>query len=277
MRLALALLVALAAATPAVAAAGDRKCVACPRPIPKYGTWGTYTLDGAKYLVHADDPEPPQCRYCNGLMTPYSPWGEPVRYADGRRVCKACFRDGVNDRKSAQAALNRVRAAMTGWGMKFPWGEIPVSLVGQSELVRLIAKDHPGLKPDGICRPELRKRPFATAWEVSDLRIFMLTGLPRVQFEKTAAHELTHAWMALAGCPRDQTPAFREGACNLAAYFYLQTLGTPYAARLKHYMLEDTDPVYGEGLRRHVRYAQAHRVRGTLAALRTHQDFPAGY
>lgn len=263
-------------AAPASAASG-RQCVVCPRPIPQYGTWGTYTIDGTKYLVHADDPEPPQCRYCGGLMSAYSPWGKAIRYADGRQVCRRCASSAINDVKSAQATLDEVRATMTSWGMRFPWGRIPVKLVGQRELVRIIAKDHPGMKPDGVCQPELTKRFLSAKWEVTNLQIFMLTGLPRFVFEKTVAHELTHAWMALAGCPRDQTPEFREGACNLAAYFYLQTRDTPAAAKLKHLMLQDDDPIYGEGLRRHIRYATDHRVRGMLALLKTSRDFPPGY
>ncbi len=266
----------LALATPATAAAA-RKCVLCPRPIPQYGTWGSYTIDGAKYLVHADDPEPTPCRYCGGVLSAYGPWGKAVRYADGRQVCQRCCATAVNDVKSAQAVADSVRSTMTGWGMRFAWGRIPVKLVGQSELMRIIAKDHPGMKPDGVCQPVLTKRFMRDKWEVSALTIYMLTGLPRFVFEKTAAHELTHAWMALAGCPRDQTPEFREGACNLAAYFYLQARATPAATMLKRQMMKDEDPVYGEGLRRHIRYATDHRVRGMLAILKTNRDFPPGY
>lgn len=261
---------------PAAVAAAGRKCVVCPRPIPTVGRWASYTIDGVKYLLHEDDPEPPQCRYCGGLMAAYSPWGRPTRYADGREVCRRCAGAGVNDVRTAQAAVDGVRGVMAGWGMAFPWGRIPVKLVGQAELVRIIAKDHPGLRPDGVCQPTLRMRPGGR-WDVASLQIYMLTGLPRFAFEKTAAHELTHAWMALHGCPVDQADAFREGACNLAAYFYLQQRGTPDHARLKRAMLEDPDPVYGEGLRRQIRYATDHRVRGMLAILKTRRDFPPGY
>ena len=262
---------------PADAAAKGRPCVACPRPIPQYGTWGTYTIDGTKYLIHTDDPEPAQCRYCSGLMTPYGPWGQAVKYADGRQVCRRCFATAINDPKTAQAVMNQVRRSMTSWGMRFPWREIPVALVGQSTLVRLIARQHPGMMPNGICQPELRKRFMSDRWEVTSLKIHMLTGLPRVHYEKTAAHELMHAWSALNGCPKDQAPAFREGAANLAAYYYLQTRGGAEADKVKRQMLEEDDPTYGEGLRRHIRYATAHRVRGMLAILKTHHDFPQGY
>lgn len=113
--------------------------------------------------------------------------------------------------------------------------------------------------------------------EVTGLRILMLHSLPQAEFEKTAAHELTHAWMSLAGSPMRAEGAFVEGACNLLAYYYLQTRATPDADRIKHAMLKNPDPVYGEGLRRQIKYATDHRVSGLLKILPTHTGFPPGY
>jgi hypothetical protein len=102
-------------------------------------------------------------------------------------------------------------------------------------------------------------------------------GLSSLQFERTAAHELTHAWMALAGCPERQADAFREGACDLAAYYYLQTLDSPEASAMRHRMMLSEDAIYGAGLKRQLRYAQQFRVSGMLRALKAHRDFPPGF
>lgn len=259
------------------AAASARSCIACPRPIPEYGSWREGTVLGRTVLMHEDDPKLPNCRYCSAFLSPYSPWGRPVPYADGRVVCGACDRSAVKTQAAAQARLDRVRGTIEGWGMKFGWGRIPVRLVGQSELTRIVAKDHPGLRPDGVCQPTLLYAPGSSTYAVKDLKISMLTGVPPVYFEKTAAHELMHAWMALNGCPREQAPAFREGACNLIAFYYLQTMNSPKATELRKLMMKEPDPTYGDGLRRHVRYAQAYRVRGMLALLKAETDFPAGF
>jgi hypothetical protein len=233
-------------------------------------------MDGETWMYHVDDPAPAFCRHCEHPLAAHSPYGRPLRDAAGNAVCQSCVADGVVDARTAQAALTRVRAAMTSWGMAFPWGEIPVRLCSPEALAALMPEQRSG-ELAGVCNAEYRR---SLPWgkpKVSKLEIAMLRGLPSLAFERTLAHELTHAWMALHSCPRDQAPAFREGACDLAAYFYLQKVGTPEATRFKRRMQANTDPVYGEGLRRQLRFAQAHRVRGMLAQLKVRRDFPPGW
>lgn len=145
------------------------------------------------------------------------------------------------------------------------------------EALAQMMPEHRGGELSGVCQAGYARRLPWGQLRVTSLEIAMLRGLPTLQFEQTLAHELTHAWMALHGCPRDQAPAFREGACDLAAYFYLQTLGTAEARRLKKRMQANPDPVYGEGLRRQLRFAEAHRVSGVLAQLKVRKDFPPGW
>ncbi|MEB3224091.1 MAG: protein DA1 [Candidatus Sericytochromatia bacterium] len=261
---------------PAYAERTRGPCVVCPRPIPWFGQWRTIKLDEQTWMFHADDPQPEVCVHCEHPLAGNSPFGQPLRNAEGRIVCPQCAADAVVDVAAAEAALARVRATMTGWGMQFPWGPIPVRLCSGPALKRLMPEQRGG-ELSGVCNTEYsRKLPWGKP-KVSKLEIAMLRGLPTLQFERTLAHELTHAWMALNGCPMQQAAAFREGACDLAAYYYLQRVGTREATHLKRRMMANPDPVYGEGLRRQLRFAQAHRVSGMLAQLKQRQDFPPGW
>jgi hypothetical protein len=227
-------------------------------------------------MFHVDDPQPEFCFHCEHPLAANSPFGRPLRNAGGRVVCQRCAADAIVEPSAAGALLVRVRAAMTRWGMTFPWGPIPVRLYSREALAQMMP-EHRGGELSGVCQAGYARRLPWGQLRVTSLEIAMLRGLPTLQFEQTLAHELTHAWMALHGCPRDQAPAFREGACDLAAYFYLQTLGTAEARRLKKRMQANPDPVYGEGLRRQLRFAEAHRVSGVLAQLKVRKDFPPGW
>jgi hypothetical protein len=73
----------------------------------------------------------------------------------------------------------------------------------------------------------------------------VLSGLPRVLFIQTVAHEWAHAWQG-ENCPLLEDPLLREGFAEWVAYRTLLALGaTDQAAR----MLQQNGP-YGEGLRR---------------------------
>ena len=109
-----------------------------------------------------------------------------------------------------------------------------------------------------------------------DVSIAMLYGMPAEVFEKTVAHELMHAWIFLDREP-EHTLDLEEGTCNLTSYYFLQERQDPLAGFLREAMFKSSNPVYGEGLRRAIRYVQANKFTGLVKMLRTHKDFPTGY
>lgn len=261
-------------ARPAAAAEAFR-CLACPTPITQ-GSYLVWQVDGRSYYAHGAHGQLPSCRYCQGLLGRHSPWGQGGRLDDGRVLCNGCLRSSIRDVGTAAATVGAVRRKMESWGMKFPWGRIPVQLVGRGTLAGRAGGHHPGQETTGLTNTRI-KRWSDGRKEVDGLEILMLYGMPAPHFEKTAAHELMHAWMSLAGAPQDASPPFAEGACNLVAYFYLQTRGSGAWDKVRHHMLKNPDPVYGEGLRRQIRYATDHRVSGLLRILPEARDFPPGY
>lgn len=259
----------------AAPAAATLTCVVCPRPI-SVGSYVTYTVEGQTYHAHGEHARLGGCQSCGGLRGPRTAWGQGGRELDGTMLCGRCQASVVRSDARAQAIGDSVRRQMESWGMSFNWAQIPLKLVEQGVLDAKVNARHPGTRTSGVTDSRFKQWTDGRR-EVTSLRILMRHALPEAEFERTAAHELTHAWMSLQGSPDRAEPAFVEGACNLVAYYYLQTQGTADADRLKKRMLASSDPVYGEGLRRQIRYATAYRVSGLLKILPTATGFPAGY
>jgi hypothetical protein len=225
---------------------------------------------------HTEHGQVPRCEYCSRGITPFQTRGG-MRYGDGRNICSLCFATAVTTDAAAAEAMQKIRARMEEWGLKFPYGVIPVRVVGQNTLSQQYGAQgwfHSG-KIQGLT---------TTAW-VKDAQgrvvrravsIAMLNGLSKDAFERTAAHELMHAWMFLDQQPK-HAPALEEGVCNLAAYYFLQENPRPEAVLMRKGMVQSQDPVYGEGLRRAIRYVEAHQFNGLVDMLRKHSDFPWGY
>lgn len=113
---------------------------------------------------------------------------------------------------------------------------------------------------------------------VHDLWLTFLPGLPRFMFKAVAAHELTHAWSYLHGCPLKQDLALSEGAAMFVEYTYVHRDTSPRGQYLCQQMVGDRHPAYGGGLRRLLRYAKGHhQMQGVLAALKTRRTIPSGY
>jgi hypothetical protein len=259
----------------AAPAAAALDCIVCPNPIAG-GKYYSYTSDGTTYTAHGSHPKLESCDACGGLLAPRSPWGTGGREADGSFMCTRCRTTAIRTNAQGQAIVDAVRARMESWGMKFRWGKIPVQLVDGGVIQAKLGVLHPGMKAAGLTDTAFKQYTDGRR-EVTGLKILMRHTTPQAEFERTAAHELTHAWMSLAGAPHEADPAFVEGACNLIAYYYLQTRDTSDANRIKKLMLKSPNPIYGEGFRRQIKYATDHRVRGLLKILPTATGFPAGY
>ena len=270
-KLILALLLALAPLSPAVAQPPPT-CAACGGKIGP----GKYIQDHWGANDHPAHAKLKRCYYCARGISPTNTGGG-VSYPDGRDVCNICQGTAVTDEGTAAAIAERIRGRMEAWGLRFDYGEIPLQLVEQATLDRLYGRAmgaHDG-KINGLTTKKwLRdQQGNISRREVS---IAMLYGLPLEVYEKTIAHELMHAWMFLDQQP-DHAPALEEGACNLAAYYILQENDSALAGFLKESLYKSTSPTYGEGLRRAIRYVQAHQFSGLVKMLRKSRDFPAGY
>ncbi|CAB4944132.1 MAG: protein DA1 [Actinobacteria bacterium] len=85
--------------------------------------------------------------------------------------------------------------------------------------------------------------------------IRVLKGLPGAHFGMVTVHEAMHAWMGENGVD-PASDQHREGTCDLLAYEWLRRRRTSFARRVADSMLENPDPIYGEGLRQMVGFCE---------------------
>ena len=78
----------------------------------------------------------------------------------------------------------------------------------------------------------------------------MLNGMSICRYKGTLAHECTHVWLNQRNSPLKRHPRKEiEGFCNLVAYKVLMFDTSEDAAVVRQCMLNNPDPIYGEGFR----------------------------
>lgn len=271
MRLLLSILLLLFLVTPAFAQGGPI-CAACGKEIGP----GRYLQDQWKACFHLEHSHIKRCVYCARGISNFNTRGG-THYPDGRDVCNICRTNAVLDDATAKSLLLHTRARMANWGLKIAYGGIPVRLVDQATLDRLYGHSSEGNegKINGLTTKKWTNDRHGKVLN-REVTINILYGLPQEVFIKTAAHELMHAWMFLDKEP-EHVPALEEGSCNLASYYILQESQSQMAKFLRDAMFKSTNPVYGNGLRRAIKYVQANNFTDLVQMLRVNRDFPNGY
>jgi len=244
------------------------RCSLCGRIIQ-----GSYVKDSWGNLYHTSHrKETAECEYC-GRFISEKVTGGGVRYADGRNVCNICRRTAVDGEGTGRRLLAEAASRLAGIGVKVDPSRVRLQLVD----VDLMGK----LSGD---RSRLRTGYTQYEWESSSegkrrsesVTVDVLIGMPRIETIATMAHELTHVWLSREG--RFETePALAEGSCNYAAVRVLEGYSGPEAAHLIVKMKGSEDPVYGEGLRRVIRFADRNGAPAWLQLVRSRDDFPRGF
>ena len=78
--------------------------------------------------------------------------------------------------------------------------------------------------------------------------IHIVSGLTKLDFAETLAHEVMHTWINQNHI-NIASHADLEGLCNYASYILLRSVNTAYAQNLIAAMMQNPDPIYGEGFR----------------------------
>jgi len=77
--------------------------------------------------------------------------------------------------------------------------------------------------------------------------VYILNGLPLLEFNGVLAHEMMHAWLNQLDIT--MTDPETEGFCNLGTMQVYQKDGSKFAKILLDNMEKDPDPIYGNGYR----------------------------
>jgi hypothetical protein len=96
--------------------------------------------------------------------------------------------------------------------------------------------------------------------------ITVISGLTRVDFCRTVAHEIGHAWLVQRGAEVSD-PVLVEGLCELFAAAWLKKQPGHLAATIRDAMATNPDPTYGVGYRTVRNAVVNHGIRAVLTAL----------
>ncbi len=232
----------------------SRFCHLCGQPLGRRD-WVYEVENGAAgatlVLCRACHETAPRCDVCGLPMS-----APAASLPDGRLFCARCHQTAVYDPAQARALFAQVTAVVVDQLALTLNVGTDFTLVDQQHLQRLIAEAD--LAPDdprrviGLFVRQGRKRVM-----------YVLSGLPRILFVQTVAHEWAHAWQG-ENCPLLEDALVREGLAEWVAYKTLQALG----AVKKAAQMAQREGLYGEGLRHMLRLEQEQGAAAVLAFCR---------
>ena len=243
------------------------KCTICGELIT-----GEYLQDfwgNSYHLSHKG--EFPQCESCGRLISEKTTGGG-IQYPDGRHICNLCRATALTDPDRARKILDKVRLQLAGENIRIEDDDIGLHLVDMNQLKKMSGKNMDSQK--GYTQYKYTK--IGDNLTSVHFDIYILDGLPEINFISIAAHELMHVWQH-ENAPAENDPAFCEGSCNYASYLVLKH----YSGKMPEYLIDnlirDDDKIYGDGFRRVKKLAEEHGADYWLRHLKSHKDFPAGY
>jgi len=234
---------------------------------------GEYIIDywgNAYHLRHQK--ESPMCDSCSRFISPALTNGG-VRYDDGRYICGLCRPKSVKDIEDILALVDEVAAHMEKMGMEVDYKGMNVHLIGRSQMQDLAGEHSSGLR--GFTDYRENWRIFGRA-QGRKLDIYFLYAMPRMELISTIAHELAHVYMFNHG-HFENDRAWNEGSCNYAAWLVLGQYPGTDSSFFRASMLQDEDPIYGEGFRRVKHYAESRGTDDWIERMDKKSRLPKGY
>lgn len=218
-------------------------CSVCKQPIIS-GKYVTDVWGNRSHEFHNNE-KIQTCDYCSRVISSATSDGG-YRYDDGRIVCGICKRSIVDDNEEAAGCLPGVLKILSASPASFidiP-RDIPIQLVDRFTLNRLKGGKSTG-QDQGLTKSSViyeGKRVIRT-----EHRIYILVGIPRLEFEAVLAHELLHVWLIKNNI--DLPGKEKEGFCNLGCALVYRADGSKLGKVLLNKMKDNPDPVYGKGYR----------------------------
>ena len=159
--------------------------------------------------------------------------------------------------------MGEVARMLENFGINVDPRPIELRLVGLQELRRISSDSSHDTK--GFTDYLVTKNLFGHV-KRETIKVYLLSGMPRVHMKSTLAHELTHVWQFQHG-RLEQDKTLSEGSCNFVSYLVLRKTGGTEAEYVIANLLKDPDPVYGEGFRRVKAYAETEGLSAWLRLL----------
>ena len=208
------------------------KCIYCNKTID-----GRYVEDrygNVCCVSHIDNHEVGVCGECLKLV--------PLQgnsLSDGRIICPDCMKIAVTPSRPYYWIEKQVLARLHNWG----FGNLDMNRItiwtATSKEMAMYRKDDINVFNEGFCRlfPDTMK-----------VDLFVESHLTKNHFAGVLAHELLHAWNfqnLIINIPDE----WSEGMCNLSSFLTYKSIGFPLARIYEENMMNDPDPIYGDGFR----------------------------
>jgi len=212
-------LVTLTASLVASLALAKDICTICNQPIAGTIYLVTDAVIGQDQMVCSNCLQLPRCFIC-GLPVA----DDSIKLADGRRLCRRDGQTAVLNAYAAQRIAAGVREELDKLFIRFTSfpANVDVDVLDRIDIDKLY-------QPDGYDfeSPNLLGC-IAAVTNASQKRYSMrlLTGLPRVELQATAAHEFSHAWVGENVPPERRARLSgnaEEGFCELVAYLLMDS------------------------------------------------------
>ncbi len=174
------------------------------------------------------------CEKCNKSLPHCFFCGRPVNepHGKGRIVCPECQREVIQDPQESQRLVHQVR----------DWINTHLRLQMPSRVNFHFVEDlspHVDVQLLGTTR-ELG----AFIKEGEEVRILLISGMPRARLIETAAHELAHVWQD-GRVPKQQRLLLKEGFAQWVASKVLISFQCDQALQV----LREREDLYGQGYR----------------------------
>jgi len=214
-----------------------------------------------------------KCDYCLRYISDAGTAGG-IKYKDGRNICGICLTSVIDDENVARHLLEEVKKELRQYGIDIRWDEIGLYLVDRNYLAGLSNENRVIEKQTGFTYH--RFETFRGSVRNKKFDIYILKGMPEMEFISTAAHELMHVWLYL-NAPYDIDKMMGEGSANYASFLVLKNRTLFRAKYLIDNLEKDTDYIYGDGYRRIKRLVRAKRINGWLNIIEGKERLPLGY
>ena len=211
----------------------ELKCTVC-----RQGISGTYYNDEwgnnvcARHTLR-------NCNSCNRIIT--NPDAKPV---NTRYYCTKCMAVAVNSNVPATAAALKILNIYTKYGILNVPVSVPVQVIDKASLISLSNSvntgDILGLAVTNTTWQGVQNKNFKHT-------IYILGGMPLIEFEAVMAHELLHTWLNQYEVKMPELEI--EGFCNLGSYLILTLNASKHAQILMKRIKEDKSTIYGTGFR----------------------------
>lgn len=217
------------------------KCSICLSPIENkflIDAWGNKTHE-----KHNDKPVK-YCSSCSRVISKRTSNGM-FEYSDGRIVCGFCRSSAIDDQGTISEYRNEVLEILQTIGFSDLPPDIPVNLVSRKDLIEK-SKNRFNGKSKGFTECNTLYLNGKTA--SLDQKIFILSGLPQLEFKGVLAHETLHTWLNMLQVKMSDNDM--EGFCNLGTMEVYKEENSQFAQVLIKSMEKDPDPGYGTAYRK---------------------------